>query len=209
MNNNMRKFLLCVTLLTISIYHNHIIAQNDGLEIEIRETIKQQCIHKVKALTDHFAKIAMKYEADSIKDYHIEACMDLFVGRGNDTKDDEGNVIIPAPRIEVSSLTTGKVDSYFIKNYLVRLKNLKYSKIVFKNSECYLAEGGVKKIGENQYSATVTFYQVFIGYNGDMIVYRDKTKKTVNVIIERDNQGRFEILLGNIKVDDTTKTDQR
>ena len=209
MNNIMRKILLCVTLLTISLCHNYIIAQNDGLEIEVRETIKQQCIHKVKALTDHFAKIAMKDEADSIKDYHIEACMDLFVGGGNDTKDDEGNVIIPAPRIEVSSLATGKKNSYFIRIYLERLKRLKYTKVVFKTSDCYLADGGVKKIGENQYSATVTFYQVFIGYNGDMIVYRDKTKKTVNVIIKRDNLGRFDVLLGNIKVDETTETDQR
>lgn len=205
----MKKMILCAILFTISLCSNYIVAQNDGLEIEVRETINQQCVHKVKALTDHFAKIAMKEEADSIKDYHIEACMDLFIGRGNDTKDDEGNIIFPAPRIEVSSLSSGKVNSYFIKNYLVRLKKLQYSRIIFKTSECYLAEGGVKKVGENLYSATVSFYQVFIGYKGDMIVYRDKTKKTVKVFIERDNLGRFDILLGDIKVDQTTETDQR
>ena len=130
------------------------------------------------------------------------------MGRGNDTKDDEGNIIFPAPRIEVSSLATGSVNSYFIKNYLVRLKGLQYSKVVFKNSSCYLAEGGIKKVSENQYSATVSFYQVFIGYNGDLIVYRDKTKKTVKVLIEKDNLGRYEVLLGDIKVDQTTDTDQ-
>lgn len=205
----MNKYLSYTILYCFLFCSSLVVAQNDNLEVEVRETINQQCVHKVKALTDHFAKIAMKEEADTIKDYHIEACLDLFVGRGNDTKDDEGNIIFPAPRIEVSSLSTGRINSYFIKNYLVRLKGLKYSKIVFKTSQCYLAEGGIKKIGENQYSATVSFYQVFIGYKGDMIVYRDKTKKTVKIFIEKDNLGRFDVLLGDIKVDQTDETDQR
>ena len=180
-----------------------------NLEIEVRETINQQCIHKVKALTDHFAKIAKKDEPDNIKDYHIEACLDLFMGGGYDTKDDEGNVIFPAPRIEVSSLATGSVNSYFIKNYLEHLKNLQYSKIVFKTSSCYLAEGGIKKVGENLFSAVVSFYQVFVGYKDNLIVYRDKTKKSVQVLIERDNLGRFDVLLGDIKVDQTDPTDEK
>lgn len=210
----MKKFLLC-SLVDVLMCCNYITAQREdsNFEIEIRETIKQQCIHKVRALTDHFAKIAMKNEADSIKDYHIEACMDLFVGRGNDTKDDEGNVIIPAPRIEVSSRSTGQVNSYFIRNYLIRIKNRSYTKIVFKTSDCFVVGEDVKKIGENRYSAAVSFYQVFIGYNGDMVVTRNETKKTVEVIIERNNYGSgifvFEIRLGNIKVDQITETNQR
>lgn len=204
----MKRYIICA-LVGAFLCNSYIFAQNNDLEIEVRETINQQCVHKVKALTDHFAKIAKKEESDDIKDYHIEACLDLFIGGGNDTKDDDGNVVFPAPRIEVSSLATGKINSYFIKNYLMRLKSLQYSKIVFKTSECYLAEGGIKKIGENQYSAIVSFYQVFIGYNGDMLVYRDKTKKTVKVLIQKDNLGRFDVLLGDIKVDQTTETDQQ
>lgn len=177
-----------------------------NLEIEVRETIKEQCIHKVKAFTDHLAKIATKIEADSIKDWHIEACMDLFVGRGHDTKDDEGNVIIPAPRIEVSSLATGKKNSYLIKNYLERLKGLEYTKIVFKTSKCYLADGGIKAIDENRWTATVTYYQVFMGYKGDLIVYKDRTQKSAKIIITRDSLGRFDVLLGDITVDSTTNT---
>ena len=205
----MKKTFFC-SLLSIFIISTSAFAQtNDpNLEIEVRETINQQCIHKVKALTDHFAKIAKKEEADSIKDYHIEACLDLFVGRGDDITDDDGNVIYPAPRIEVSSLSTGRTNSYFIKNYLVRLKGLQYSKIVFKTSECYLADGGIKKINDNQYSATVVFYQVFIGYKGDLIVYRDKTKKRVQIIIEKTRTG-FDVLLGNISVDQTESTNEQ
>ena len=199
------------TLLSVFLCGFFVSAQtNDpNLEREVRETINQQCIHKVRALTDHFAKIARKEEPDNIKDYHIEACLDLFIGRGNDTKDVDGNIIFPAPRIEVSSISTGSVNSYFIKNYLVRLKGLQYSKIVFKTSSCYLAEGGIKKVGENQYSAAVSFYQVFVGYKDDLIVYRDKTKKTVQVLIERDILGRFEVYLGDIKVDQTSDTNER
>lgn len=205
----MKQFLVCSLLSLLMCNYNASAQTSDpNLEIEIKETIEKACVHKVKALTDHFAKIAEKEESDEVKDYHIEACLDLFMGRGNDTKDDDGNIIFPAPRIEVSSLATGSVNSYFIKNYLVRLKGLQYSKVVFKNSSCYLAEGGIKKVAENQYSAAVSFYQVFIGYKGDLIVYRDKTKKTVKVLIERDNLGRYEVLLGDIKVDQTEDTDQ-
>lgn len=203
----MKRYLI-YSLLSVLMCNYQISAQisDPNLEIEIKETISKACIHKVKALTDHFAKIAEKKESDDVKDYHIEACLDLFMGRGNDTKDDDGNLIFPAPRIEVSSLATGSVNSYFIKNYLVRLKGLQYSKIVFKNSACYLAEGGIKKVNENQYSTIVSFYQVFIGYNGDLIVYRDKTQKTVKVLIEKDNLGRYEIYLGDIKVVQTDDT---
>ena len=205
----MKKYFVC-SLLSLLLCSYYVSAQTSdpNLEIEVRETINQQCIHKVKALTDHFAKIAKKDEPDDIKDYHIEACLDLFIGGGDDIKDDDDNVIFPAPRIEVSSLSTGRVNSFFIKNYLVRLKSLQYSKIVFKTSTCFLAEGGIKKVSENQYSAVVSFYQVFVGYKGDLIVYRDKTKKSVQVLIERDNLGRYDVLLGNIKVDQTDYTDE-
>lgn len=204
----MKRNIVC-TIIGIMLCSNCVVAQvkDSNLEVEVRETINQQCLHKVKALTDHFTKIATKVEADSIKDYHIEACLDLFIGRGNDINDEEGNVIFPAPRIEVSSLSTGRKNSYFVKNYLVRLKGLQYSKIVFKTSSCYIAEGGIKKISENQYSAVVSFYQVFIGYKGDMKVYSDKTKKSVKVIIEKDNLGRFDVLLGDITADETKPTE--
>lgn len=201
----MKRYLF-ISLLGVLMCNYYVSAQtsDNNWEIEVEEAIKQQCIHKVKALTDHFAKIAKKEEPDNIKDYHIEACLDLFIGGGNDVKDSEGNIIFPAPRIEVSSLATGRINSYFIKNYLLRLKGLEYSKIVFKSSSCYLADGGIKKVGENQYSAAVSFYQVFIGYTGEVAVYRDKTKKTVKVLIEKDNLGRYDVLLGDIKVDQTT-----
>lgn len=202
----MKKYILC-SLLSLFLYNNFAFAQvnNPNLEIEVRESINEQCIHKVKAFTDHLAKIATKVEADSIKDWHIEACMDLFVGRGYDTKDEDGNVIIPAPRIQVSSLATGRTNSYLIKNYLERLKGLEYTKIVFKTSKCYLADGGIKKIDENKWTATVSFYQVFMGYKGDLIVYKDKTQKSVKIFIDVDSYGRFDVLLGDITVDQTSK----
>ncbi len=211
-SKNMKRIILILFIVFLTNI-NFIIAQNPSinpnLEFEVRESINEQCVHKVKAFTDHLSKIATKIENDSIKEWHIEACMDLFVGRGNDTKDSEGNVIIPAPRIEVTSLANGTKNSYFIKNYLKRLKNLEYTKIVFKTSKCYMASGGIKKIRENEWSAIVTYYQVFIGYNGDMIVYRDKTQKNVRITITRDETGRFDVLLGDITAEQTTLTDER
>ena len=189
---------MCILICNLSLC-----AQTDEqiLPSEVEETIKQQCIYKIKTLKEHLAIIASKEVADSIKDYHIEACLDLFVGRGNDIKDHEGNISMLAPRIEVSSLTTGELEKYSIKNYLVRLKESHYSKIIFEVSSLWF-EGGIKNIGENLHSASVSFDQVFIGYNGDSIVYRDKTKKKVKILIEKMNlENSYTILLGDINTD--------
>ena len=77
----MKRYLF-ISLLGVLMCNYYVSAQtsDNNWEIEVEEAIKQQCIHKVKALTDHFAKIAKKEEPDNIKDYHIEACLDLFIG---------------------------------------------------------------------------------------------------------------------------------
>ena len=201
----MKRVLLIVAVIVFGSYY--LLADdfiNDpNLEREVRETINTQCEHQVKAFTNHLAFIAKKENPDSIKDYHIEACMDLFVGRGDNTLDKEGNVIIPAPRIEVTSVTRQTKNSYFIRKYLERLKGLQYSKIVFKSSKCYIADGGIKEIekGSGEYVATVSFYQVFQGYKGDLLVYKDKTEKRVTVHIKRNASGNFTISLGDVKAD--------
>ena len=197
----MKRSIVCLLLSLLMC--NYVLAQmsNSCQEIEVELAIKQQCVNKVKTLMHHFAEIAKKDNPDSIKDYHIEACLDLFMGRGNDTKDDDGNIIIPAPRIEVSSLATVCVNSYFIKNYLTRLK-MQHSKIVFRAVECYLPVGSIKKVGENMYLAEVFSHLFIVGNNDDQLVYREKQKK-IQVLIEKDNLGRYEVLLGDIKVDQT------
>ncbi|MBR1787100.1 MAG: hypothetical protein IJ756_08105 [Paludibacteraceae bacterium] len=201
----MKKLLFIAALFcSVTLFATDVL-DDPNMEIEVRETINKQCVHQVKAFTKHLGFIANKSNPDSIKEYHIEASMDLFVGHGDDTKDDEGNVIIPAPRIEVASMTTGKKNSYFIKQYLVRLKDLAYTKIVFQSSKCYLADGGIRKVAENEYVATVTFYQVFIGYKGDYIVYRDKTEKRVTVHVKKEPTGDFTVLLGDISIQSMTK----
>lgn len=199
----MKRVLLIVIVI---LFGGHLLFADDfvndpNLEREVRETISTQCEHQVKAFTGHLAFIAKKENPDSIKDYHIEACMDLFVGRGDNTLDDEGNVIIPAPRIEVTSVTRQTKNSYFIRKYLERLKKLEYSKIVFKSSKCYIADGGIKKVRTGEYVATVSFYQIFQGYKGDLLVYKDKTEKRVTVHIKRNASGNFTILLGNVEAD--------
>lgn len=201
----MKRVLLIVIVI---LFGGHLLFADDfvndpNLEREVRKTINILCEHQVKAFTGHLAFIAKKENPDSIKDYHIEACMDLFVGRGDNTLDDEGNVIIPAPRIEVTSVTRQMKNSYFIRKYLERLKNLEYSKIVFKCSKCYIVDGGIKKVGNGtgEYVATVSFYQVFQGYKGDLLVYKDKTEKRVTVHIKRNASGNFTILLGDVKAD--------
>jgi len=170
---------------------------SDDLEKEVRANIE----YKVKAFTDHFVKIAQNYNDNNIKDYHIEKCLDLLIGRGNDTKDDNGNVLVTAPIIEVSSTTTGKANSYFIKNYLARLKSLSFqdSKIAFKTVMCYVLEKINKEIGEGKYDATISVYNVTIQDYGFSFI---RAPKVLSVILD-DNSDFISshILLGSMKIE--------
>lgn len=195
---NLRFFVVILSTIFSCMVFGANTYDNDSIVKEIEETLRTQCKHQVKALNVHMGHIARKEYPDSIKDYHIEACLDLFISCGENTTDDEGNIIIPAPRIEITDKYRDTKNAYFIRKYLERLKNVVYTKVIFNSSKCYLPDGGIRRINENEYSATVTFYQIMIGYNGEVTNVISQSTYKATVHIKRRGEGYFDVLLGDI-----------
>ena len=178
-------------------------AQTSDLTKEVEETLKQQARVKVDELTNHISFIMQKsgYD-DSIKDYHIQAALNLFLGKGKSYSDKYGNVQ-PAPRMQVSSLnaSTGEVTfrDYPIATYLSNLKYLSYDQVEITNSKSTFIND-LHKVGNDEYEAVLSWVQIFIGKRGDMVIYKDTTKKNIVVRMQKKNYGgivRWDVLLGD------------
>lgn len=195
----MKRILSLLTVL-LCVWAN---AQTSDLTKDVEETLKQQAKVKVDELTNHISFIMQKsgYD-DEIKDFHIQAALNLFMGKGKSYSDKYGNVQ-PAPRMQVSSInrTTGVVSirDFPVSTYLSNLKYLSYDQVEITNSKSTFIDN-LHKVGEDEYEAVLSWVQIFIGKKGDMVIYKDKTKKNIVVRMQKKNYGgivRWDVLLGD------------
>lgn len=181
-------------------------AQTNDLTQEIQEVLKQQARIKVDELTDHISFIVSKSEYNNeVKDFHISAALNLFLGKGKSYHDKYGN-ILPAPRMQVSTLNreTGDIAfrSYPVSMYLSNLKFLNYDMVEITNSKSAFISN-LHKISDDEYEAALSWVQLFIGKRNDMMVYKDRTTKHIIVRMKKKTYGdidRWEVLLGDTTV---------
>lgn len=161
------------------------------------EVFKEQTKQKVDELQQHIVTIGSKdepaekrnmAEAEAIKLFYKGAEMETsYIGADGKTN------IISRP----------------IEKYLARLKSLPYSKVVIKFYDVvYVTE--FTKGPDGKYYSTATIIQEFTGFSGDNIVYRDVTKKEIEIVIDlvEDkffNEKKWKVFLGNIKATETKK----
>lgn len=178
-------------------------AQTTDLTEEVKETLKQQARVKVDELTNHISFIMQKSGyGNDIKDFHIQAALNLFLGKGKSYSDKYGNVQ-PAPRMQVSSINreTGAVSvrDFPVSTYLSNLKYLSYDQVEITNSRSTFIDD-LHKVGNDEYEAVLSWVQIFIGKNGDIVIYKDRTKKNIVVRMQKKNYGgivRWDVLLGD------------
>ena len=176
-----------------------------GLTAEVELALKQQAMAKVDQLTNHFSFISSKKYANDVKDYHVRAALNLFLGGGHDYQDQYGNVL-PAPRMQVSKLdrSTGNVTfkEYPVRTYLSNLKYLNYDEVTITNSKSSFISS-LQKVSDTEYMAVLSWVQIFVGKQKDMVVYRDRTSKNIVVKMTKKNYAgieRWEVLLGDTTV---------
>lgn len=185
----------------------------NGLDANVREEVKAYAKEKVDEFNGHLSFIASKKYGDTVKDVHIQQALMLFIGQGNASVDNSGDTI-PAPIMEISSINrrTGavKVSPRPLTKYLKALKSLGYTEVNVTSSEAtYIGElqkDGVDEDGNERYRAVLSYAQIFVGKRDGIVVYRDLTKKSIEVYITVKTYGDkklYEILLGNIKVNAT------
>lgn len=217
-----KQIIFIIAILTSMVVSAQVTVQLDTkglIPVEIKE-VQEQAMQNVNEFNSHLSFIASKRNKnneiipDEQKDKHIKQALKLFIGNGKRYEDKYGNPH-PAVTMEVSSInrSTGeeKRSKQPISNYLERLKNLNYSEVRVSASKSYYIDD-IHPLPDGTYGATLTYSQIFVGYRigkneKPYVAYRDITKKTIEVIIEKRQYGdvaKWVILLSDISVAGTT-----
>jgi len=161
------------------------------------DAFTKQAKHKVEEFTNNLSTIADINKGSAIRDIAVESSLKLFVNP-------DSNII------ESSYLLNGawKIKKRTIREYLTRLRSITLTKVAIDNYNMVYVSDFVKSPDGKRYYATATFFQVYTVYASESIRYRDKTVKTVTIILEliEDEvygEKRWVIRLGDVKVAET------
>jgi hypothetical protein len=159
------------------------------------EVFKEQTKQKIEEFQQYIVTLGSKEEPAEKRNLAEKEALKLFY---------EG------AQMEISTImpdgSTQKVNRPMEK-YLARLKSLPYTRIVIKFYDiAYVSE--FTKGPDGKYYSTATIIQEFTGYTADDVVYKDITKKEVEIIIDlvEDKffkEKRWKIFLGDIKATET------
>ena len=159
------------------------------------EVFKEQTKQKVDEFQQHIVTIGSKDEPAEKRNLAEKEALKLFY---------KGAVM------ETSSIMsdgTIRKTARPMEKYLARLKSLPYTRVVIKFYDiAYVRE--FTKGPDGKYYSTATIIQEFTGFTGDDIIYKDITKKEIEIIIDliEDtffNEKRWKLFLGDIKASET------
>jgi hypothetical protein len=111
--------------------------------------------------------------------------------------------------VELSSLSQSVPQRFKIRDYLKRLKLLKYSRVDIQWAHIqYVSK--LRKAPDGTYRGVITVDQTFTGFIENKVVYSDMTRKNIEVVLKTYNvseegksQTRWNVLLSDIKVLET------
>jgi len=159
------------------------------------ELFKEQTKQKVEEFQQHIITIGSKDEPAEKRNMAEREALKLFY------KGAEMQTSVVAPDGTVS------IQSRPIEKYLARLKSLPYTQVVIKFYDLVYISSFTKG-PDGKYYSTATVIQEFTGFSGDNLVYRDVTKKEIEIVIDlvEDkffNEKKWKVFLGNIKATET------
>ncbi len=166
-----------------------------NLLILILQSLATRHFRKLKISQIFLAIISSKETYPESANQAIDLAVELFVNED----------------VQVEVSTTGYSQSVKrkIRDYLTRLKLLKYDKVEIKWAEINYVSN-FRKAPDGNYYGTLTVMQTFRGYKDNQVVYSDVTQKDVEVVIkgmEKSMQGQkemvWDVLLSDIGVVDT------
>ncbi len=164
-------------------------------DIEIFKTQTQQ---KVEEFQQHIVTIGSKDQPAEKRNMAEKEALKLFF-KGAEM---QTSVINPTDG-------TVTIQSRPMEKYLARLKSLPYTSVVIKFYDLVYISSFTKG-PDGRYYSSATIIQEFTGFTGDNLVYRDVTKKEIEIVIElvEDkffNEKKWVVFLGNIKATETKK----
>jgi hypothetical protein len=166
----------------------------DELAIDFDE-FSDKALQKIEDFTAFISIIASKETFPESANQAIDLALELFV---------DENVLV-----EVSTKGYNEVIKRKIRDYLNRLKLLKYDRVEIKWADINYVSN-FRKGPDGNYYGSITVKQTFQGYKDNQVVYSDVTQKDVEIVIkgmEKSIQGQkamvWDVLLSDIGVLDT------
>ncbi len=186
--------IIIAIFLCFAIFQN-ISAQNN-ISPERKAAIDSLALEKVRDLSKYISILGDKKTPFSEATRVIDRALELFM---------------PGSTMGVSSLYRKKIETYPIKDYLQRLTRLNYAKVSITWFNIQYVSDLVKQ-PDGRYVGVITIFQKFEGVTKEGLKYVDVTKKDITVYVERKQTqidgipvGFWDVLLGDIKVKETTK----
>lgn len=181
-------------------------AQTSDLTNEEIDAFKVQCQERIDAFQMGLEIIGSKQQPADIKAHYIRTLPEMFMGSGDPWTDVNGGRH-EAVKMQVSSLSNGRINNVPLKQYLLNLRDLNYKNVEIKKAQTCLISN-LYKVSDNLYMGTCTFFQYFTGVTGDNLVYKDRTQKDVDVYIQRVDDGSlgtyWDMKFGDINVVQTS-----
>ena len=161
------------------------------------EVFKEQTKQKVEEFQHHIVTIGSKDQPAEKRNMAEKEALKLFF-KGAEM---QTSVIMPDGSVTVQSRPMEK--------YLARLKSLPYTAVVIKFYDLVYISSFTKG-PDGRYYSSATVIQEFTGFTGDNLVYKDVTKKEIEIVIDlvEDkffNEKKWRVFLGNIKATETKK----
>ena len=161
------------------------------------EVFKDQTKQKVDEFQQHIVTIGSKEQSAERRNMAEKEALKLFF-KGAEM---QTSVIMPDGTVTIQSRVMEK--------YLARLKSLPFTAVVIKFYDLVYISSFTKG-PDGRYYSSATVIQEFTGFTGDNLVYKDVTKKEIEIIIDlvEDkffNEKKWKVFLGNIKATETKK----
>ncbi len=161
------------------------------------DVFKEQTKQKVEEFQQHIVTIGSKDQPAEKRNMAEKEALKLFF-KGAEM---QTSVIMPDGSVTIQSRPMEK--------YLARLKSLPYTAVVIKFYDLVYISSFTKG-PDGRYYSSATVIQEFTGFTGDNLVYKDVTKKEIEIVIDlvEDkffNEKKWRVFLGNIKATETKK----
>lgn len=160
---------------------------------------RDKALRRVREFNQYLEDITNKNTSVTEATKFIGLACDLFVDNGKNS------------RIEVSKAGLTKKDKYLVHVYLDKLKYTKYDRVKVEWAKIqYVSQ--LRKGANGDYYGVVSFEQTFEGFIESRVIYKDITKKNVEVIVKRytkeasgNTEERWDAFLSDIAVVETWK----
>lgn len=191
-----------LTLLLISVVSISSFAQATNVD-----DLKNRVAEKVALMNSYIKYMADKNNNYKTRQYYSKKALPLFIGKGYTYTLD--GISHTGVMMQTTSTNTNKITSTLMREYFRHLINLRYADVnITSTSAADMKVSDLKKVASNKYVCTCQYVQYFYGYRDGVLVYKDRTTKRIECLIEAEDTEdgqEYIIQLGDVEALHTEK----